>query len=308
MQLRPLTLEDKPVFETYASQMCTYLSSYAFAPLYVWRNHFQFYWIPLDDHLCIFAKQGDDYFMPILPIPCAIDNRAYRKIVRNAYQFMLKCNQNSQIARIENVPEELLSVFKNAGFHAIQKETEYVYISEDLSELRGNRYKQQRNAYNAFGTRYPLVKCEPYLSTDQDACLNLYETWQKSRTKKYDDLIYQAMLDDSQSAHQIGITHAKELGLVGRVVRIDDDLRAYTFGYELNSGTFCVLFEISDLNIKGLSQFIYREFCKELMGTYKWINAMDDSGLENLKRVKCSYHPAKLIPSYNIYDNSIDLP
>ncbi|MDE0316293.1 MAG: phosphatidylglycerol lysyltransferase domain-containing protein [Candidatus Poribacteria bacterium] len=308
MQLRPLTLEDKPVFEAYASQMCTHLSSYAFAPLYVWRNHFQFYWTLLDEHFCIFAKQDDDYFMPILPIPCAIGNCAYLKIVRDAYQFMLESNQNSQIARIENVPEELLSVFKNAGFHAIQKETEYVYRSEDLSELRGNRYKQQRNAYNAFGTQYPLVKCEPYLSTDRDACLNLYETWRKSRAEKYEDPIYHAMLDDSQSAHQIGITHAKELGLVGRVVRFDDDLRAYTFGYELNSETFCVLFEISDLNIKGLSQFIYREFCKELMATYKWINAMDDSGLENLKRVKRSYHPTRLIPSYNIYDNSIDLP
>lgn len=308
MQLRPLTFEDKPVFEVYASQMCPHLSSYAFAPIYVWRNHFQFCWTLLDDHFCIFAKQGDDYFMPILPIPFAIGNRAYLKIVRDAYQFMLKCNRNPQIARIENVPEKLLSVFKNEGFHAIQKETEYVYRSEDLSELRGNYYKQQRNAYNAFISRYPLVKCEPYSPTDQDGCVELYETWRKSRAKKYDDLIYQAMLDDSQSAHRIGITHAKELELVGRVVRIDGELRAYTFGYELNSETFCVLFEIADLNIKGLSQYIYREFCKELMDTYKWINAMDDSGLENLKRVKHSYHPTRLIPSYNIYDSSIDLP
>ena len=27
---------------------------------------------------------------------------------------------------------------------------------------------------------------------------------------------------------------------------------------------------------------------------------MDDSGLENLKRVKRSYYPTQLIPSYNI--------
>jgi hypothetical protein len=288
--------------------MCTHLSSYAFAPLYVWRNHFQFYWTLFDNHFCIFAKQGDDYFMPILPIPCTVGNRSYLKTVRQTYQFMLESNQNPQIARIENVPEELLPAFKNEGFQAIRKETEYVYRTEDLSALRGNRYKQQRHAYNAFVARYPLVKCEPSLSTDRDACLNLYETWRKARAEKYDDPIYQAMLDDSQISHRIGITHAKELGLVGRVVRIDGELSAYTFGYELNSETFCVLFEIADLDIKGLSQFIYREFCKELTGTYKWINAMDDSGLENLKRVKRSYHPTRLIPSYNIYDNSIDFP
>ncbi len=246
--------------------------------------------------------------MPILPIPCAIGNRSYLKIVRDASQFMLDSNRNPQIARIENAPEKLLPIFKNEGFCAIQKEIEYIYRTEDLSELRGNRYKQQRHAYNAFVARYPSIKCEPYQATDRDACLQLYERWRRSRAQKYDDPIYQAMLDDSQISHRIGITHAKELGLVGRVVRIDGELHAYTFGYELNSETFCVLFEIADLDIKGLSQFIYREFCKELTGTYKWINAMDDSGLENLKRVKRSYHPTRLIPSYNIYESSTDFP
>lgn len=309
MQLRPLTLDDKPIFDKYVRSPCMSLSNYAFAALYVWRRHFQFYWTLLHDHFCIFAKQGDDYFMPILPIPCAVGNRSYLKTVRYASQFMLKSNQNPQIARIENVPEELLPVFQNQSFHAILKETEYVYRAEDLSELRGDRYKRQRNAYNAFVARYPSIKCEPYQPIiDRDACLQLYERWRKARSEKYDDPIYQAMLDDSQSAHRIGITHAKELRLVGRVVRIDGELRAYTFGYELNSETFCVLFEIADLNIKGLSQFIYREFCKELIGTYKWINAMDDSGLENLKRVKRSYHPTRLIPSYNIYESSVNLP
>ena len=120
------------------------------------------------------------------------------------------------------------------------------------------------------------------------------------RSAKSDDPIYTAMLDDSQSAHRTGISHADALGLVGRVVRIDGEIKGYTFGYPLNVNTFCVLFEITDLRIKGLAQFIYREFCKELKATYRWLNAMDDSGLENLKRVKNAYHPIQLIPSYNI--------
>ena len=108
------------------------------------------------------------------------------------------------------------------------------------------------------------------------------------------------MLNDSQSAHRIGISSAEALGLIGRIVRIDGKIKGYTFGYPLNADTFCVLFEIADLSTKGLAQFIYREFCRELMDAYKWINAMDDSGLENLKRVKHSYYPCQLLPSYNI--------
>ncbi len=299
MQLRPLTLDDKPIFEVYASQMQTYLSSYAFAPIFIWRNHFQFYWTLLEDHLCVFAKQGDDYFMPIMPMGSPFSF----EVVWSAFQFMLKSNRNSHIARIENVPKEQLSIFNDMGFQSIPKETEYIYRTEDLAELRGNRYKQQRNAYNTFIKLFPSITCDPYQPTDRDACLNLYGTWQMSRAEKYDDEIYQAMLEDSQSAHRIGITHAERLGLVGRVVRINGEIQAYTFGYELNCETFCVLFEISDLSIKGLAQFIYREFCKELKASYRWINAMDDSGLENLKRVKLAYHPTRLLSSYNLILN-----
>ena len=300
MRLQPLTLNDKPIFDAHAHRTSTRLSHYAFAPLYVWQEHFEFYWTLLSDYLCLFAKQGDDYFMPILPMPYETKNRSYLNTVNKAYQFMLGTNRNPHIARIENVPRELISDFEGDGFRAILKETEYLYETEALAGLRGNRYKQQRHAYNSFVARYPSAKLRPYTSEDQGECFALYDRWRETRSARSDDPIYNAMLDDSRSAHRIGISHAEALGLVGRVVRIDGEIRGYTFGYPLNTETFCVLFEIADLSIKGLAQFIYREFCRELKDTYRWINAMDDSGLENLKRVKHAYHPIRLIPSYNI--------
>ena len=182
------------------------------------------------------------------------------------------------------------------------KETEYLYETATLAGLRGDRYKQQRHAYNVFVAKYPSVKLRPYTAADQDACLALYDRWCETRSANSDDPIYNAMLDDSRSAHRIGVSQADALGLIGRVVRINGEIRGYTFGYPLSTDTFCVLFEITDLGTKGLAQFIYREFCKELMGVYRWINAMDDSGLENLKRVKHAYHPTELIPSYNVHN------
>ena len=300
MQLQPLTFNDKPIFDTYVHQKCTRLSHYAFAPIYVWREHFQFYWTLLSDYLCIFAKQADDYFMPILPMPSEIENHIYLNVVNKAYQFMLVSNRNPHIARIENIRQEMVSFFEKNGFCANLKETEYLYETVALAELRGDRYKQQRHAYNVFVAAHPSAKLRPYRPADQAECLALYDTWRETRSQKYDDSIYNTMLDDSQSAHRIGISDADAFGLLGRVVRIDGEIKGYTFGYPLNADTFCVLFEIADLSIKGLAQFIYREFCKELTDTYRWINAMDDSGLENLKRTKCAYYPIELISSYNI--------
>ena len=300
MQLQPLTLNDKPIFDAHVHRTCTRLSHYVFAPLYVWQEHFQFYWTLLSDYLCIFAKQGDDYFMPILPMPFEIENRSYLNVINQAYQFMLASNRNQHIARIENVPQEMISFFKKNGFCATVKETEYLYETEALAELRGDRHKQQRHAYNTFVIAHPSTELRPYCPNARDECLALYDRWRERRSQKYDDPIYNAMLNDSQSAHRIGVSEAQALGLVGRIVRINGEINGYTFGYPLNTDIFCVLFEITDLRTKGLAQFIYREFCRELKDTYRWINAMDDSGLESLKRVKNAYRPIELIPSYNI--------
>ena len=311
MQLRPLTLQDKPIFDKYAYRTHPYLSTYAFTPLYVWHNHFQFYWTLLSDYLCIFAKQGDDYFMPILPMPYAIphipsyrgeQNEVYLNVIRETYRFMVETNRNPHIARFENVPQEILPFFEKNGFCATLKECEYVYETEALSRLSGNRYKSKRNAYNAFVTRYASAALiMPYRPTDCNACFSCYDTWHILRATQYNDEVYRAMLNDSRAAHRVAIANAEALGLIGRTVRLNGDISGYTFGYPLNADTFCILLEVADLRIKGLAQFIYREFCKELMDNYKWINAMDDSGLENLRRVKHSYHPAQLIPSYNVY-------
>lgn len=300
MQLQPLTLNDKPIFDAYAHRTCPRLSHYAFAPHYVWKEHFQYYWTRLAGHLCILAKQDEDYFMPILPMPCDPENRTYRNVIRTVYQFMLESNRNPHIVRIENVPQELRTFFGKIGFRATLKETEYLYETATLSELSGNRFKSKRNAYNAFIARYPSVEFRPYCTADREACLALYEAWHTARAAKCEDAVYCAMLEDSQSAHRIAIADMEALGLLGRIVCINEEIKGYTFGYPLNADTFCVLFEITEIGIKGLAQFIYREFCKELVGTYRWINAMDDSGLENLKRVKRSYHPVELLPSYNI--------
>ena len=305
MQLQPLTLHDKPLFDEYAHRTYSNLSTYAFVPLYVWKEHFQFYWTLIAEYLCIFAKQGDDYFMPILPIPCDPKNGTYSNVIRTTYQFMLESNRNSHIARIENVPQELLTFFEKNGFRVVLKETEYLYETATLSKLSGNRFKSKRNAYNAFTERYPSAEFRPYHPTDRDACFTLYDAWYTARAMKCDDPVYCALLEDSRSAHQIAIAHTEALGLVGRVVRINEEIKGYTFGYPLNTDTFCVLFEITDLGIKGLAQFIFREFCKELIGTYRWVNTMGDSGLESLKRVKRSYHPTQLIASYNVVNSAM---
>ena len=272
------------------------LSRYAFAPHYVWRTFFDFYWTIIDDQFCLFSNHDGDYFMPIPPMGASLN----QKVIRQAYGFTFEANRAKQIARIENVPAGLIPFFRGMGFHAVQKETEYLYETDALIQLKGNQYKSKRAAYNVLIRNHPATQLQPYQPTHLGNCLALYESWKQERWGQSHDEIYRAMLEDSWDSHRIGLMNHEELGLVGRVIFIDGVLKGYTFGYPLNSEIFCVLFEVTDLGIKGLAQFLFRTFCQE-QAAYQWINTMDDSGLENLKRVKLSYRPAKQLSSYNLF-------
>ena len=98
-------------------------------------------------------------------------------------------------------------------------------------------------------------------------------------------------------AHRVALHDAAELGLLGLVVEVEGRLAAYTLGYPLSDAVFCILFEIADRDVRGLAQYIFREFCQSL-ARFEFINAMDDSGLEGLQRAKQSYHPERIVPSY----------
>ena len=174
-------------------------------------------------------------------------------------------------------------------FDSIKKFPDYIYLQKDLAELKGKKYRHKRAACNHFIKNYKFQYIL-YKKSMKNECLNLFSKWTEQRKQKFTDSYYRHLLDDSYFAHKTILENYKALGLIGRVIKIKGEIRAYTFGFELTKDMFCVLLEVCDLKFKGISEFIFREFCRE-MAHYKYINTMDDSGLENLRLSKLSYHP-----------------
>jgi len=174
-------------------------------------------------------------------------------------------------------------------FNSIKKFSDYIYARNDLAQLKGNKYKHKRAGCNYFSKNYKFQYL-PYKQNMKNDCLKLFSKWASGRKRRSPDLYYHKLLEDSFSAHKLAIENFKPLGLIGRVIKIKGEIAAYTFGFELRKDMFCVLLEVCDLKFKGISEFIFREFCRE-MSRYDYINTMDDSGLENLAVSKLSYHP-----------------
>jgi len=179
-------------------------------------------------------------------------------------------------------------------FSSLKKFPDYIYLTQDLIKLESSKYRHKRSSYNYFSKNYKF-QYAPYKQHMKNDCLKLFSKWARSRKQKFQDPYYHKLLEDSFSAHKLAIENFKGLGLTGMVIKIRKKICAYTFGFEITKDMFCVLLEVCDLRFKGISEFIFREFSKE-MSRYKYINAMDDSGLENLRISKLSYHPIPFPP------------
>ena len=292
--LRPLLAEDYARVATALTSVQTPLAAYAVIPHVVWSDFFQYSWAELEGRLCVFAEYQDGVFMPLPPLGAGSLARASAK----AFALMRHRNQGSAVSRIENVPQEWKAVFENLGYRLAGKDPDYLYDAKSLAELAGDPYKSQRAACNRF-RRERRSRYEPFDRRCAGECLDLYRRWAAQKGCSGLDATARQMIEDAERAHRRVLFGERLPDLVGRVMRVDDRLAAYTFGYPRGTDVFCVLLEVADRSIPGLAASLFRTFSTEAVNAgFRFINTMDDSGLGSLARSKQGYRPAALIASY----------
>lgn len=292
MTLNKLSLQDKIRFNKYLNLENHELSVYSFANIYIWRKFFDIRWIIIKGSLCIFFQDKIGAFLYLAPL--AKNNNP--EVVFRVFEILGKLNKNPEFAHLENIEEKDLNFYRKLGFECSLKSQDYILSRQELSGLKGNKFKSKRAGYNYFIKHFDFSYQE-LLPKDRKECLELYSLWAKERKLSSVDFIYQGMLEESRISLKEALDNYSRFNFKGAKVQVNRVTKAFTFGFALNKDTFCILYEITDLTIKGLAQFIFSKFAQELKD-YKYINIMDDSGLDNLKKVKLSYHPKRLAPAY----------
>ncbi|MCX5680686.1 MAG: phosphatidylglycerol lysyltransferase domain-containing protein [Candidatus Omnitrophica bacterium] len=282
---KPNLLAQKAVFEEFLARTTYQLSSFSFVNIFTWKDFFDFEFKVIHDTLCVFASNSLGVFLYLPPL----GENITKETIDACFDIMFKRNKGRGVSRIENVEEHDLALFSKKDYVLYKKSEEFVYCREDIALLRGNKYKSKRSSYNQF-VRSGNHEFRPWEPNMQKACMDLYSAWANKRKADHADDLYRTMIDESRKAHEASLRYFKELGLVGRVVLMDKKLLAYTFGFPLTKDVFCVLHEIADLDIKGLPTYIFKEFCADIeVRPFKFINVMDDFGLENIR--KCPLNP-----------------
>ncbi len=289
-------LQFKSLMEGYLRETPVELSASAFVNVFAWQEFFKFDFQEIDGTLCIFAVHDMGTFLYLPPLGRNVGPAT----IQTCFARMYERNRGKGVSRIENVDRHHLPFFAEEKFSIYCKGYEYVYYRKDLVDLAGNAYKSKRHAYNHFVENNKFTY-EVFSADMQPSCVELYESWAEQRKRKHSDPIAVHMLEENRSVHRLTIENAKELGLLGRVVFVDGKMRAYSFGYALNEHTFCVLFEVADLNINGLPVYLFSKFCADPeLEQFKFINVMDDFALDHIKQIKLSFRPTLMFPSYTV--------
>jgi hypothetical protein len=293
MKLRLLRLSDRRIFDRYLSKVRRPLAAYAFISVAVWRRLFTIHWALVHDALCCFFESGAGCFMYLPPLGAVSED-----ILRACFRFMEDKNHNRDISRIENVAAEDLAAFDHTFFRHYKKCDEYMVRRRDMVALAGNSYRHQRNLCNYFQKHY-RARLRAYRPADRCAVLHLHDRWAQEKRRKSRDEIYRIMLDDSRQVLATMLGSFDSLKAKAVIVECGGRPEAFSSGFFLSDGKFCINFEFADLSFKGIAAYVFREFSRRC-GPSEEINIMDAVGLDNVRRTKEMYHPAQAVPNYTV--------
>lgn len=314
--LKHFDLKARDTMTEYLELINVDVSDYTFAGNYIWLSTATGFYAIVNDTFCLFILNSGELSM-LLP-PIGKKNNTYDAMLQ-CFEIMNAHNSNRNYSKIEYVHEELLEGFVDyleegtlvyemlKDFIIEKKLVDYIYKVEDLIELKGDSYKSKRNEINKFKKIYPDHRIE-ILNKEKHGTevLSLFNKWVKDRTTYMPKEEVEVFMDGiyfERFAIKRLINDYENLDIIGLVIYINDELKGFTVGEQINSQTASVIIEKTDFEILGCAQFIFREFTKILKDKFNvdYINVGDDMGFENLKKVKMSYRPNKLVPKYTIY-------
>ncbi|MDR1285214.1 MAG: phosphatidylglycerol lysyltransferase domain-containing protein [Campylobacteraceae bacterium] len=315
-ELRHFNIQTKALMEEYLKEVDVDLSDYTFAANYLWLSSASGFYAIINDTFCLFIMQGSEISMLLPPL----GKKEYvNDAIVKCFEIMNTNNTSSYYSRIDYVHEKILEGFADflekgttmfeilADYIVEKKLVDYVYKSEDLVELKGNNYHTKRNEINKFKKAYTdfcVAELDPQIHSSD--IIHLFHKWVSERVrympKKEEERFLEGILFEQTAIKRL-MAHYNELELTGICLFINNELKGFTVGEKINEHTASIIIEKTDFETLGCAQFLFREFSKVLRDKYsvEYINVGDDMGFENLKKVKMSYRPEKLITKYTIY-------
>lgn len=289
LDFKPITLDDREIITAYTLPSDYQNCDFAFANMCSWRFLYDSEYTVAEGFLLIrFKIEEKTRFAFMNPVGRGDLKRAIDLLEADSLSHghplcMLGVTPDfrQQLDRI--LPGEFVYLPERDYF-------DYIYLRQDLVELKGRKYQPKRNHINKFTEKYNFEyrTLTPELVPD---CLELEAKWLHANSTPED----KADLSDERRSMIYALHHFDQLGLTGGALCVEGQIVAFTFGSPINHNTFGIHVEKADTGYDGAYPMINREFASRLPEQFVYVNREEDLGIPGLRQSKLSYHPVLLL-------------
>ena len=300
MKLETLSPRDYPRLKKFFANQKYPLCAYSLPSILVWSTEFYHpVGAVIDDAVVVGVHFTRKETRRHLILPVALENE-YDP------EMLARLSEQTGIDQYFFVPEQYImdwGIDRIEEFFEITGQTafeDYVYATQDLAKLEGNKYSKKRNLINQFKREYVArkrVKLEPITAAAADECLEFLEEWCKERDcgMESDEELY-----CEKKATQNAIKNVEALEIESLLLRIDGKVSAFGMATRLTGDMGVFHFEKAFSGFKGLYQYFDSQCAGKLFKGYKYINKESDMDLPGLAKAKKSYYPTMMVKSFKL--------
>ena len=290
MDFRPITIDDRQQFYKLMSKENSLETEASFSTYLIWSKPWQIE-VSIQDEGMYFkgCYNGSCFYMPPLLKNIKYAEMAINNMLSQCKKGMLGIKMISE-SLYQALPEYLQKMAKEE-----RDDFDYVYLAEDLINLKGKKYHPKRTHVNKFNTLYQYTY-EEITKDNINLCLEVEQDW----LDKHSD--YNTALLEYQAV-STALNNLEQLNLKGLMIKVDNKVIAFSIVEKANSELGIVHFEKAMTDYQGVYATINQLTASTLLNDVKYISRQEDMGLEGLRKSKLSYHPYMLLKKWSININ-----
>lgn len=298
-----ISIDNRQILEEYLNGYEYKTSGLSFSAQYMWREINRFSWDIIGDYMCISGishlELEDGIVLPFMFPPLTrtgeYDKDSLRETIYKSKEIFERAGQPFSLRL---VPFHMMEMIKEACpeicFKDDRPNYDYIYLTQDLIDLKGRAYHSKKNHLNYFKKTYEYE----YVEMTSDMADEAMQFISDFNARKEVPAHEMEMLRMEEEAMEDVFNNLESVGYSAGAILIDGKIEAIAIGGQLGKNTITEHVEKANVNYRGLYQAINNEFCRNVASKAKYINREEDMGIPNLRKAKLSYNPVKLLEKY----------
>lgn len=294
IDFKPITLEQKALYEPFLQSAQERSCEYTFANLYMWGTQQA---TILNNHIVLHSKFDSNCFYPF-PVGAGDKKEVLAAIFADAKERGLcPCLTGLTPADKETLEKLYPQQFY---YHANRNGYDYVYNIHDLADLKGRKLHRKRNHLKHFKKNHPDYFMEPISKSNIAEVKAFIDAWYKNKLENHPEDDYH----NEQTALEKALLNFDSLNMEGLVLKEHGEILGFTMASPKSSDTYDVHFEKAWGDVDGAYTTINSEFANYIRTKYPHVLYLDreeDMGIPGLRKAKLSYFPHHLVKKHSAF-------